>query len=148
MARLFGNDVAFAQRAIAQGATSPDPGVAGVVVWSTTAGALLVWTGAAWQPLAAGGGGGGGTWTSAQLNVPWHVNGSLSHEEVIAAPGVAAGQRVAVVIRSHTDDDENSEELLPPAVLAGFTNTDQVVIRAEFAEMVSGPIKIMYQIAS
>jgi hypothetical protein len=54
MARTAGNDFAFAQRAIAQGSSTPDPGVVGAVIWSTTAAALLVWNGLSWEPVAAG----------------------------------------------------------------------------------------------
>lgn len=36
--------------AIAEGATTPDPGQAGVVVWSTTLGKPVHWDGAKWMP--------------------------------------------------------------------------------------------------
>ena len=40
------------QLAIAAGATSPNPGIAGVVVWSTTLAALVRWSGAQWDAVA------------------------------------------------------------------------------------------------
>lgn len=36
--------------AVAEGATTPDPGLTGATVWSTTAGRMLVWDGSAWWP--------------------------------------------------------------------------------------------------
>lgn len=47
--------------AIAEGATTPDPGGPGARVWSTTAGKTLEWDGNSWEaPVGSGGGGGGG----------------------------------------------------------------------------------------
>jgi hypothetical protein len=42
------------QLAVAAGATSPNPGINGVQIWSTTANALVVWDGNSWE-LAGGG---------------------------------------------------------------------------------------------
>lgn len=44
------------QLAIAEGAITPDPGIAGVSVWSTTLSKPVYWTGSAWTAGAAGGG--------------------------------------------------------------------------------------------
>ncbi len=47
--------------AIAEGATTPDPGgttARGVVVWSTTLNSLVQWTGAAWTAVGSSGGSG------------------------------------------------------------------------------------------
>ena len=49
--------VAPPRLAIADGATTPDPGGAdasGASVWSTTTNSLLIWTGTAWAALAGG----------------------------------------------------------------------------------------------
>lgn len=35
--------------AIAAGATTPNPGIVGVEIWSSTAGAKLYWNGNSWQ---------------------------------------------------------------------------------------------------
>lgn len=43
--------------AIAEGATSPNPGVVGVSLWSTTLGKPVYWTGTQWTAGATGGGG-------------------------------------------------------------------------------------------
>lgn len=44
--------------AIAVGATTPNPGVSGAAVWSTTAGKVLIWDGSTWADPAASAGGG------------------------------------------------------------------------------------------
>lgn len=43
--------------AIGEGATLPNPGIAGVSVWSTLLAKLVYWTGSSWTAGAAGGGG-------------------------------------------------------------------------------------------
>jgi hypothetical protein len=40
--------------AIAEGAATPNPGIAGVTVWSTTEGSPITWTGTAWRISPAG----------------------------------------------------------------------------------------------
>lgn len=44
------------QLAIAAGATSPNPGINGVTVWSTTENAILNWSSTSWELLGTGGG--------------------------------------------------------------------------------------------
>jgi hypothetical protein len=47
--------------AIAEGATTPDPGgvaARGAVIWSTITGSLLRWSGTAWGAVSSTGGGG------------------------------------------------------------------------------------------
>jgi hypothetical protein len=46
------------QLAVALGATTPNPGETGVVIWSTTTSSLLVWTGTQWSGIGAGAPGG------------------------------------------------------------------------------------------
>ena len=41
--------------AIAEGATTPDPGVTGVIVWSTVLGVHVAWTGTKWTASFFGG---------------------------------------------------------------------------------------------
>lgn len=48
MARSELGFVAPPALAIAEGATTPDPGIAGVSVWSSTLGRPVHWTGALW----------------------------------------------------------------------------------------------------
>lgn len=40
--------------AIAEGATTPDPGIVGVLVWSTTLGAVVRWNGTSWNAIGGG----------------------------------------------------------------------------------------------
>lgn len=47
--------------AIAEGAGTPNPGLPGVEVWSTTLGKLVHWTGTQWTAGVSGGGGGDST---------------------------------------------------------------------------------------
>lgn len=47
------------QTAIASGATTPNPGINGVQVWSTVANDLLYWDSNSWEPVVGSGGGGG-----------------------------------------------------------------------------------------
>lgn len=57
MARSEQTFVAPPSLAVAAGATTPDPGgtaARGVLIWSTTTGSLLQWSGTAWLSLAAG----------------------------------------------------------------------------------------------
>jgi hypothetical protein len=46
------------QLAVASGATTPNPGQDGVIIWSTTTSSHLIWHGTAWAALSGGGGGG------------------------------------------------------------------------------------------
>jgi hypothetical protein len=39
------------QLAIADGATTPDPGVTGAMAWSTTTGTFVRWSGSAWSAV-------------------------------------------------------------------------------------------------
>lgn len=48
------------QLAVAEAATSPNPGAAGVWAWSTTLGKPVIWDGAKWSSWPASGAGGGG----------------------------------------------------------------------------------------
>lgn len=43
------------QLAIAAGASTPNPGIAGVQIWSTTANSILVWDGDSWEAVGSGG---------------------------------------------------------------------------------------------
>lgn len=45
--------VAPVSRAIAAGATTPNPGYLGAEVWSTTTNTMMRWNGASWQASAA-----------------------------------------------------------------------------------------------
>lgn len=54
--------------AIAAGAITPNPGVAGVQVWSTTLAALVSWNGTSWN-AAAGGGSSGGPIASGRIEI-------------------------------------------------------------------------------
>jgi hypothetical protein len=54
MARRQEGYVAPVSAAIADGATTPDPGVAGITVWSSTENALVTWTGTAWRIVPGG----------------------------------------------------------------------------------------------
>lgn len=55
--------------AVALGASTPNPGVAGVIIWSTATGTLLVWDGANWVSPAVGGSGSpGGAAGEVQFN--------------------------------------------------------------------------------
>ena len=44
--------------AIAEGATTPNPGAPGAQAWSTSLAKVVVWTGALWTAPAGGGGSG------------------------------------------------------------------------------------------
>lgn len=44
------------QLAISEGATSPDPSIAGVQVWSTSLNKIVYWTGTIWTAGSSGGG--------------------------------------------------------------------------------------------
>jgi hypothetical protein len=50
MGNRFRDFFAPPSMAIAEGATTPNPGLTGATVWSTTAGRPLVWDGSAWWP--------------------------------------------------------------------------------------------------
>lgn len=55
--------------AIAEGAATPDPGIVGVSVWSTTLGRPVYWTGSQWTAGTSGGGGSpGGSSGQVQYN--------------------------------------------------------------------------------
>lgn len=41
------------QLAIAAGATTPNPGISGVTVWSTTLGSMVIWDGSTWELLSS-----------------------------------------------------------------------------------------------
>lgn len=61
------NFKASPQLAIAEGATSPNPGLVGVSVWSTTLGRPVYWTGSQWTAGSSGGGGGSPGGSSGQV---------------------------------------------------------------------------------
>jgi hypothetical protein len=77
---------------IAVGATTPDPGQP-CVVWSTSVGALIYWTGTSWQPLSLAG---------AQSNLLLAADFSSTATAPAAVPGwaanVLAGKSYAVGI--------------------------------------------------
>lgn len=54
--------------AIAEGATTPNPGIVGVSVWSTTLLKPVYWTGSAWTAGASGGGAPAGSTKEVQFN--------------------------------------------------------------------------------
>lgn len=58
MATQLLNHLGLLELALAEGASTPNPGGKSVI-WSTTASKYLGWNGSSWEALAAGGGGGG-----------------------------------------------------------------------------------------
>lgn len=57
MAKLLRYDQLL-QLAVAEGATSPNPGLTGVVAWSTSLSKLVAWNGSTWNAVASAGGSG------------------------------------------------------------------------------------------
>lgn len=54
--------------AIAEGATTPNPGIVGAAAWSTTLNRMVWWTGSIWTASPSGGGSPGGTSGQVQFN--------------------------------------------------------------------------------
>lgn len=78
--------------AIASGASTPNPGVAGAVVWSTTTSSLLAWNGSTWQPVA---GSGAGVTISKQV-IDFGTQWVDQKAFALTVPGATVGQAVVV----------------------------------------------------
>ena len=72
--------------AVGEGATTPNPGIAGVLIWSTTVGAIMRWDGTEWSSRWPGLGFDAGAW-QAPLFTPWN-----SHLAEWTPPGNEIGR--------------------------------------------------------
>lgn len=111
---------------IAASAATPNPGVVGATVWSTTTQSLLVWSGSAWMPIGATASGGRGVTT-----VNFGSGGSADTSAVVTGQtGISASSVVmvdvaAVATSDHSADEHFVEEITVRAGLivvgVGFT---------------------------
>jgi hypothetical protein len=86
--------------ALAEGATTPDPGIAGVSCWSTTLAKPVFWTG---SQAGTSGGGGSATISQALVTLPYS-RGGLTVANVVNV-GVSASSKIIVNLAG-TDENE------------------------------------------
>lgn len=105
----------------------------GILLWDASG--VVVSSGGAWVAL-------GGTLTgSATITV---ADNAIEDTQTVTATGVTSSNVVSVWLAPHTDDDENSPELLDIAALQATPGTDQLTITAAFLTPTSGPIKLQW----
>lgn len=86
--------------AIAAGATSPDPGIAGVWIWSSTASAPLYWNGSAWTGASSG--------PAVALNCRAATTSNItSLSTATSSDGVTFASSDLVLVRAQTTLSEN-----------------------------------------
>lgn len=72
------------------------------------------------------------------------ADNAIEDTQTVTATGVTSSNVVSVWLAPHTDDDENSPELLDIAALQATPGTDQLTITAAFLTPTSGPIKLQW----
>jgi hypothetical protein len=72
--------------------------------------------------------------------------GRLEHVETVALAGATSASRVMLSLAPHTDDDENSAEMLAIDAMSAETGTGAATITLSFPEITSGPIKLIAQV--
>lgn len=113
--------------AIAEGATTPDPGTTNAVALSTTTGAFMRWTGTEWNALGGGGEGGGefGTFLT-QLTATVDFGDGLVEDtlvsQFVAADTVNENSIIHLAVASSTD--HSADEIAAEGVSVYATEVD------------------------
>jgi hypothetical protein len=73
------------------------------------------------------------------LSVP---NNSISAQSTLSAPGVTPTSVVMIGLAPHSDDDENSVDLIDLLSVSANPKTDQITVTVSFATPHAGPIRL------
>jgi hypothetical protein len=104
--------------AIAEGATTPDPGTVGAVALSDTTGAFMRWTGTAWTAIG-GSGGGGGNSVQATVDFGYPDGGEQTlTRATVAAPWVTAASVLVATAAAVATADHDPEDAAVEGILA------------------------------
>jgi hypothetical protein len=142
---------ALPQLAIAESDTTPNPSIAGVMVWSTTLGKPVYWTGSIWT-AGTSGGGGGGSYTSGTgtATLDFGTGSNEASVTVTGLSGILSTAAVTVGIKAdatsgtHTANDHKYVALFcavmadTPIVSTGFT------IYARSSHLLQGTFVVEY----
>jgi hypothetical protein len=89
--------------------------------------------------IAALGGGGSGLAGQVVLTVP---NNAIEAEATFPATGVSPASVVLIGIAPHTDDDENTPDMIDLTSVAAFPGTDEITVTATFLTPHAGNIRL------
>lgn len=110
--------------AVAIGATTPNPGVPGVEIWSTTEGEKLVWNGSSWQSMA----GPAGSVSVSTVTVDFGASGAQARTFDVALTGAVAGQKVLACVSLDMPAGVAQDELeMDPLTVAASVPSNNLV---------------------
>lgn len=136
------------QLAIAAGTSAPNPGIAGVQIWSTTANSILVWDGDSWETV--GSGGGGSTLTTVEVNLG--STPKCSGKFTISGTALTVGKPVVITkaVGPYTGKgtlaDEAEMDLM--SISAQVASTTQITAYWHSTSPVRGNVKFNYFIGA
>lgn len=121
--------------ALSEGATSPDPGQAGALAWSTSTTAVMRWNGTAWNALGGGGGSSGGQITFSYPGplavgagqARFYVTSAGAVTNVVASVGTApTGSSVIVDVNKNGSTLFTTQAARPTIAASAFVDTSSV----------------------
>ena len=133
------------QLAIALNAVTPDPGgasAAGVMVWSTTTGNYVKWTGTAWTAVDTTGGGGAASISTAIITAPYPTRELVA---TVVDAAVTVASKIILAHGMYLDTDANVPEDVDISIIGvPLVGSFKVRLTAKTAESIGGPFKISY----
>lgn len=110
------------QLAVAAGATTPNPGQAGVIVWSTATGSHLIWNGTSWAAL--GGGASGPAYVPVSGTVSVNCGSAPVDQATltVSAPTVTANSVVLLALSPAGTADHPADEAAVEALTFAYAN--------------------------
>lgn len=92
------------------------------------------------------GGGGASLSGTAIITVPNVPQGSLDHQETVAALGILLTDTIFAALAPHDAGDENHEQMLDLVTLTARAGPDVITFTTAFSAPTSGPIKLIWSV--